>query len=376
LRIPDRDSLARLAAWEPPLGVLSVYVAIEPGDRGEGWRVALNEGLDAIAAETEGREQRQALEATAERVRAHFPTDAAPSGRTHVGFIEVSSKKKRSRAESWFVLQMAVRETRVIHRSRPHLRPFVELLDEGAPVGVGIVSGERIALREWALGFLEQVGDWELGLSRNEWHERKAPGRDPSSGTAVSASGRDQHDQRLEASRERFLHETAARVGSVARDRAWRALLLFGEGGRVSEFERVLPEQLEVVVAEGANLLHEEQPELRGHVERAVIELNRGRERELVERTCAAALARQGHGSLGVESTRDALGQARVAHLVIDAELERRPGEREQNGMVDPETAEQMIEAALATGAEVTPVEGEAADALLEHGGVGALLRY
>jgi Bacterial archaeo-eukaryotic release factor family 10 len=376
LRIPDRDTLARLAAWEPPLGVLSVCVAIDPGDRREGWRVALGEGLQDLIEGAEGREQRFALEATAEHVRAHFPDEVPLSGRTHFGFVGVSAEKKASPVEQWFGLQMPADETRVIHRPRPHLRPFLELLDDGAPVGVAIVSAERIALSEWALGFLEKIEDRELGVSRSEWHERKAPASDPSRGTAVSASGHDQHGQRLEANRRRFLHESASRVAKLAAERGWRALLLFGEAARRGEFERALPHQLEVFTAEAANLLNEERATVLEHVERSVAELNRRRERDLVERTKAAALAREGHGSLGVEPTREALALARVAHLVIDAEHERRPAERDQHGLIDPETAEQLIEGALATGAEVTPVEGEAADALIEHDGVGALLRY
>jgi stalled ribosome rescue protein Dom34 len=35
-----------------------------------------------------------------------------------------------------------------------------------------------------------------------------------------------------------------------------------------------------------------------------------------------------------------------------------------------------MVEQALRTSASVTPVEGEAAEVLREHGGVAALLRY
>jgi hypothetical protein len=47
-----------------------------------------------------------------------------------------------------------------------------------------------------------------------------------------------------------------------------------------------------------------------------------------------------------------------------------------EGARADAPPAELLVEKAIRTGATVTPVEGEAAERLAEHGGVAAILRY
>src|SRR5436190_22263238 len=85
--------LRRLAEWEPPSGVLSVYVSVDPADRGRAWRIALRERLEELAGDTAGHEERRALEAACERVLGRFPENGPPpSGRGHAGFVEIAVK--------------------------------------------------------------------------------------------------------------------------------------------------------------------------------------------------------------------------------------------------------------------------------------------
>lgn len=116
--------------------MLSVYLLIDPGDRGEGWRVDLHQRLARIAwAIGDGDEERQkAFEATANRVERRFDGPELPSGRLQVGFCAVSDG--REQRETWFGIQIAATATEIVHTPRPHLTPLVELLKEGAPVGV------------------------------------------------------------------------------------------------------------------------------------------------------------------------------------------------------------------------------------------------
>jgi hypothetical protein len=73
-----------------------------------------------------------------------------------------------------------------------------------------------------------------------------------------------------------------------------------------------------------------------------------------------------------------------VDHLLIDAaRLAGEPDESlagalaiEGSSATGSRTAEVLIQRALATGAGITPVEGEAADRLGAHEGAAALLRY
>src|ERR671933_581267 len=72
-RAAEWQLVRELSEWEPQGGVVSIYFEIDPGDRGEGWRIALREELDNMA------------EAVAERVLRRYPEGRPhPSGRTQI----------------------------------------------------------------------------------------------------------------------------------------------------------------------------------------------------------------------------------------------------------------------------------------------------
>ena len=126
--------------------------------------------------------------------------------------------------------------TEAIHGHRPYLRPLIEIADEGAAMGVVAVSGEQARMWEWELGELSELGDWTL-TPTGDWRERKAQRpSDPARFRGAGASGREQHDQRLEAHRERFLKRIAGSAASEAGERGWRDLLVFGEVEHVRQF--------------------------------------------------------------------------------------------------------------------------------------------
>lgn len=140
-----------------------------------------------------------------------------------------------------------------------------------------------------------------------------------------------------------FLARSGRRVDELAARRRWRALFAFGDKGHVAELSAAIGGERELIFGGEANLVGTERTEVAKRALEAVERFNRRRELELV---------------------RTATGG------------ERRPAARDRDRGVDDESAEQLIEAALQTGARVTPVGGEAAAALDEHGGVAALLRY
>jgi hypothetical protein len=96
--------------------------------------------------------------------------------------------------------------------------------------------------------------------------------------------------------------------------------------------------------------------------------LNREREERLVAKVEEAINATPSP-ALGPDEVLTALEQARAHHVIFDAtrDWEQRDG---------TPISELMIERALATGADVTPAEGLAAEALEPRGGAAALLRY
>src|SRR5690349_198940 len=366
-RLPNERTIQTLLDWRPGLGVLSVYVAIDPGDRSEPWRVALREELEAlIAAEGDKHRRRPALAATAERIRKHFPEEVPPSGRFQIGFCEVAQRDGR---DVWMAAQMHREETEVFDRDRPHLTPLLELIDEGAPVGVVAVSAERVRLYEWALGSLTDVEDWEAVLFMPDWRERKAQSSpDPARVQGASSSGHDQFEQRLDANRRRFLEQVGGLVAERARERRWRRAFAFGDAHQVERVREGTRGQIDVQLADSANVISEnDHGRLLDRVDHAVAEAIRRRALELVKSAIDASNTPSGRGAVWINEIERSLTEGRVRHLVVDAE----------SPAPDlSQVEDQLVEQALRTSAEVTPVEGEAAEVLREHGGVAALLRY
>jgi release factor family 5 len=367
---PDPGTLKALVEWQPPHGVISIYIPIDHADRSEGWRVALKDGLKPLdKAKDDSHEHKLAIRATIERVLEHFPDESAPPGRCEIGFVEVAEVPGQ---ELWAATQMATAHPAVVHRERPHLEPLVDLLDEGWPVGAIAVSSETVRLLEWRLGDAEELDRWGARINRRSWRERKAPApRDPATGQAVSASGRDQFEQRLEANRERFLHQAGQLLDAEAGQRDWRAVLAFGDRHYVEALAADL-DQARLHFAAESNIVQEELPEIAERIGEAVVDLNRRRELELVERAEEAALAGKPRGSLGLKPTVEALEIGRVETLIFQGDS-RDPEERTE---LVSRHADELIEDAVLTSADITPVEGEAARALTPHEGVAAIWRY
>ncbi len=344
--------LDELADWRPPGGVVSVCVAIDPADRGEGWRIELRHQLEGLD------------DAVAERILARFGESSLPHGRTQLGFIEIGGEER----EIWHGFQVDGRRTEVVHSDRPWLAPLVEILDQGGPAGVALISLECVRIFEWALGELEELDGWELEITSLDWRERKAPARVASGGTGTSASGHDQYGQRLDHNRERFLKAAGTLVASRYGDRGWRSLIVIGEGDRPKLFAKGLGPVADRVHEIRENLIRAGAGEILGRLDEELEHINRSREEALLAKL-REAIGSEAGAALGPEEVLEVSREGRARHVLFDAE---RDWERLDGVSIN----ELMIEAALATSAEVTPVKGLAASALAAHDGAAALLRY
>ena len=389
MRLPDEANLRELIGWDAGLGVVSVYLEIDPGDRGGAWQIALREPLDEIARaarEGDDRERRAAVEATVERIAGRFAPKAPPSGRMQIGFVEVSPKPGRIGREEWFSLQHPVEPTRVAYGRRPFVRPLAEILDGGRPRTVAALSTERVRVFEWRLGTIEELAERELELLALDWRERKAPQvRDPSSAQGVSSAGRDQFGQRLEQNRRRFLKESGGRSSRELSERARRELLCFGDPKLCEAFVAGWDGVPRRVAVDHHDVIAEPTHAIAERATQKLHELDLQREMELVEKATSAALARNGVGALGPSPTARALLRGQVEHLLIDADASLDTAALDADVLEELESAsprpgarldEWMVEEAILTSAEITPVRDEPAERLAEHGGVGALLRY
>ncbi|MGI8726269.1 MAG: VLRF1 family aeRF1-type release factor [Solirubrobacterales bacterium] len=381
MNLPDDDQLRDLLEWEPDHGVLSLCLRIDPGDRGHGWRIELKDELRAglkRIGDDRPHEEQQALKATAERVLARYPEDAQPAdGRAHIGFVEVS---RDGGEERWFTSQAAPRRTYASFGPRPSIRRLAELLDDHRHIGVVCFSGEEARLLNWKRARLEQVEHLEI-LTTGDWRDTRGQRNyDPASAQTISSSGRDQYDQRVEAHRERFIKGLADKTVEACSEHGWSELMIFGDDHYLKDFSERLPEHLDQVHCEAKNLVPEPDHAIAERIDELVPEINRKRERALIEQAENAARS-GGRGSLGLQETAQALGEGRVEHLLIESDrnfdveaVASVLAYERQLPTVSP--GELFIERAVTTGASVTPVEGDAADQLAQHEGIAALLRY
>jgi len=360
---PTFEDARSLAEWRPPLGVVSVYLRHDPGDRGGASRTRLHNGLAAVrerAGELD-HEAAKALRATAERIAERFENHGRDLPRGEAGFVEVAAEPA---AERWWSTHLAPSSAATASfAQRPLVAPLLCLVERGTPRGVALASAERVRLLEWAPGHLEELHRWELSVFSGDWRERKAPRvADPARAQAVSAAGRDQYDQRLDDSRHRFLGECGRLAAPLASQRNWRQLLVFGVAEHARDLRHGIPSSaLAVEDAGEADLISEPAAKLEQPIGAAAERLDAARDRELVER--ALEQTRGGmRGAAGPQETEAALGEARVERLVLDA--------------ARADGSEELVRSAIASGAAVSAVAGEAAELLASVDGIAALLRY
>jgi hypothetical protein len=360
---PTLDDVRRLARRKPPLGVISIYLRLDPGDRGGRWRTELSNGLSSVLERKDGlgHEAATALRATCERLGERFADHERSLPRAEVGFVEVAAK---AGSESWWAGHVSAESSpAAFFDEQPLVAPLVCMLERGASRGVALISAERVRLLEWAPGHVEELESWEMSVFSDDWRERKAQRpSDPARSQAVSASGRDQFEERLEENRHRFLGECGRLVAGPAEARRWSQLIIFGAADHVREFRRGL-NLPGVAIGPGgdADLISEPAGKLEVALADAAKALDAERDRELVERTLESARGGM-RGAAGTQETEAALAEARVDTLVLDAGFAAR--------------CEQLVRRALDGGANVVAVTGKAAELLSSVDGSAALLRY
>jgi hypothetical protein len=377
---PTLEDARELLEWQPPLGVASVYLRIDPADRSGAWRTELRNGLaevlhDADAAE---HETRVAIRAAADRVAEHFGDQERHSlPRGEVGFVEIAAEPARER---WWPSHLAPRSAASVYLAgRPVLVPFLRLAARCGPRGIALVSGERVRLLEWEPGHLEELHSWELSLLSGDWRERKAAkSPDPARAQGVSAAGRDQYAERLTENRHRFLRECGRLAARIAGDRGWGEVIAFSSPQHVDYFRGAFDTAApDLAVGAEVDLIAESAGRLLELVEEAIERREAEQDLLLVERALAETKG-GAHGVAGAQETLAVLEEGRVEHLVVDDARGGPPPVLGIGAEEDRERAgsEALVRRALATGAKITPVSGDAAELLAPVDGVAALLRY
>jgi Bacterial archaeo-eukaryotic release factor family 10 len=359
---PTFEDARRLSDWEPDLGVVSVYLAFDPADRGGAWRTELRNGLDQLleAAKDAEHDRRVALRAVAKRITERFEDgDHRPPPRGAAGLVEVAEKNGE---EHWWGTGAAPQASACVELGeKAALAPLVDLACRGEQRGIAIVSLERVRLLLFAEGELSELADWELEILSLDWRERKAQsGGGATSG--VASSGKDEYGDRLDHNRHKFLGEAGALVGRELEERGVGRALAFGPTVDLEAFEAGLnAPKVKLARAGQEDLISTPLGKLHETVAAAVENADAERESRLVAATLEEARGGS-RGATGLQDVGEAVAEGRVERLVLDARLDA--------------NAESLVRGALAVSAKITVVHGAAAEALAPAEGVAAILRY
>lgn len=360
---PTYDEVRDLAEWESPHGVVSVYLRVDPGDRGAGWRTVLRNGLGALREAGDGldHERKMALRATAERISERFSNHDRDLPRGEIGFVEVAEE---GGAERWWSSHRPPESApAVAHADGPLVAPLLAVSRWEALRGVALLSAERVRLVAWRPGHLEELHDWEMGVFMDQWRDHRSQRvPNPARAQAVSSSGRDQHDDHLRENRHRFLAECGHLTRAAAEKRGWDRLLTLGGPELRRDFERGFDMPgVEPEAGGDGDLISEPHDAIERQLEESTAELERRRTAELIGRAFGETAGRA-PGATGRKETEAALTEGRVETLLFD--------------LAAATSCEELARDALRTGAEVLPVAGEGAGRLRDCEGVAAVLRF
>jgi hypothetical protein len=381
----DREGLLALLRSTDPLGVLSIYV--DAGSGTSDGRIDVSNRLNQLQRQIgiEGtRAQARALDDALSRLQPAVTRLVAPDspGRGRGLFAALSSP-----AVTCFSSQLRL-PNRVILDASPFIHPLLELLDEGRPAGVFVLSLDAVDVFDWRQGELSRVTQ----ITRDETPARQRPGPvAPSAGRAQQTTpAREQRQRRARDQRLRFVEHAARVVAHLADARDWERVLVSGDERLTARLIRALPEGLrEHALSDARGLDTSDPARLTATISRRLVRDHVERETRLTRRVLEAAMSGTG-GALGLSEVLAALNEARVSHLVYDPRI-RFAGAVGQDGRMstqleqppaaegvwsEPRLTERIVERCLATGAQITPVEGAASAVLADAGGVAALLRW
>jgi hypothetical protein len=394
MTILDDTTIRDLIGFTDPQGVISIYIGHTPAQAADPYPTTPTEIRNQcrhLVSElgTRDPDLARAVQARIEAIGDDLTRllDPRAHGRGRALFVGVEGGERTSLA-----LQLPFRD-RVVHHESAYVRPLVAAHDEGRAAGVLVVSRSGTRLLEWHVGEVSEldVRVFELGDAQLA-DVKSGPANANPQHTQHSVNHRERFDDRIDENRGRFLREVAEQVQARVDEHGWDRLVLAGpakvrdslrgalqrdDGFRVLTADHQWEDAAPHVVADQV-----------GPLLRAV---HRDREQELVAAAMERALA-GGAGALGLAAVCDALNEGRVGHLLYDDRLSI-TGVRSAAGTLHPEATgllaeadvamtaepllvERMVERAIATSGQVTPLVPEVAVALEDHDGVAALLRW
>lgn len=380
----DRNGLRDLSRRTDKLGVLSVYVNADPRHDPDAKAIDLKNRFRELQRRvTEDGGSDRGVGAALERLWPQIESLTSPtaSGRSRIAFAALEGDWMLQLESSMLV------GSRVVLDDGPFIHPLLELLDEGRPAGVVLVSADEARLLEWRVGSVQMLRRMERQYVQAP-HERAGQlGGGPQQ--QFHTPMREQRQARERDWVQRFLDDVVTAAAELAGERGWERILVSG-GERwteptVARFPNALREK---VFAEARLLNGLNDIELAAAVTEWAHDQHANREQQLLSQVRDAAGS--GLAALGLSEVAAALNAGRVAHLVYDPRI-RYVGTVGANGKlyggdeVDPEgrpgrpeprLTERLVERALESAAAISPIDGAGGGRLADAAGIAALLRW
>lgn len=341
--------------------------------------MALRNGLAQISERLEAgdeRDQRLAFRELRERIEEElFGLEPAERARSVAWFLDAEGESSER-----FALQLPLRADLAVWDAKPFVSPLVDIADRGAPTGVVLVGRDAVRLLQIEQAEPAEPADSLFELELGDWR--------PFGGTAAGSPGRgvqatshqESYEARVDAQRDQLFETAATQTARRLEELGWERVVLVCETQVASRFRAALPAALdERIVAESdVNLLGEEPTVIVESLEPLIEDAWLRRTTALVDLAHERARA-GGAAALGAQETFGSLAEGRVEHLLLDPahDFSAAAGMIPESIGGPPELlGERAVEAAIATGAEVTALPVSASDTLDDAGGIAALLRY
>lgn len=383
-RVITRDDLRDLLGRRSNTGVLSIFIDGGNPGRSPGWQIShLRSGLKQLVHSRAGDRQGRELEAAAKE--AFEEISGMPSG------VRGRSLAYFRDSEGDFVWWRSLRgsvSSNFTWMDAPFLRPLVAYLDDSPCLGVIVLAKDAARLMTWRQGVIDPDTVLALSPSTSTEGMGRFPRRGPNRGPNTVAPG-DHLRSRVSHQMRRFAGEIASAVPKMAVQESWEKLVVIGGSPLREELQGHLVQPWKGLVIGSLDkfMTHASPGDISAALQPALTEWNRDREQRELEETVNLANG-GGRAAVGAGRCLELLQEARVSHLYFPADLKLRGLRRADgslalqnssdgnHGTEEPYLVERMVEVALETGADVTPVEGKPAQQLHELGGVAARLRY
>jgi peptide subunit release factor 1 (eRF1) len=392
----DDERIRELLRFDDEGGVLSFYVGITPDRAADPQPTApleLRSRLKQLKADLEARDPDLAKKVAArlEQLQPELDrlVDPHAHGRGRALFAGVDSGRTETVS-----LQIPFAD-RVVHHDGVYIRPLVAAHDEGRAAGILNVTRETARVLVWSVGEVEELATSIFEVEDDVMARTKSATVRPAGQGSAGRQDRDDFESRIDDNLHRWARHVVDEAVDLVTRHGWDRMVIAGN----PKLREDIAEMVRDADTKGVHVLVADET-FETSAPHVVAErvwpllrsVHRQREADLVDQAIERGLGGN-HGAVGLRKVCDALNQGRVQHLVYVSDLQVEGFRSSEDtlhprveGVVaesdeltltkEPLFVERLVEKAIATGAEVTPVEEGAAGPLQAHEGVGALLRW